>query len=54
MVGLYGGGLSGGLLPDLALNGRQWFYLLAMPFASIFLVVMTAGYTVKRSLGKMV
>ena len=53
LVGLYGGGLSGGLLPDLALDGRQWFYLLAMPVASVILVVMTAGYTVKRSLGKM-
>jgi len=53
LVGLYGGGLSGGLLPDLALNGRQWFYLLAMPVASVILVVMTAGCTVKRSLGKM-
>jgi len=54
LVGLHGGGLSGGLLPDLALNGRQWFYLLAMPVTSVILVVMTAGYTVKRSLGKMI
>lgn len=52
LVSLHGGGLSGGLLPDLALNGRQWFYLLAMPVTSVILVVMTAGYTVKRSLGK--
>lgn len=50
---LYGGRLSGGLLPELAFGPIQWVLLAALPVAAVLLVVLTVGITVKRVLGKM-
>ena len=50
---VYGGKLSGGLLPELALGPGQWVLLAALPVAAVLLVVLTVGITVKRVLGKM-
>ena len=50
---VYGGKLSGGLLPELALGPGQWALLAALPVAAVLLVVLTVGITVKRVLGKM-
>lgn len=50
---VYGGRLSGGLLPELALGPLQWAMLVALPVAAVLLVVLTVGITVKRVLGKM-
>lgn len=50
---VYGGRLSGGLLPELALGPLQWAMLAALPVAAVLLVVLTVGITVKRVLGKM-
>jgi cell division transport system permease protein len=50
---VYGGRLSGGLLPELALGPEQWALLAALPVAAVLLVVLTVGITVKRVLGKM-
>ena len=51
---VYGGWLSGGLLPELALTPMQWTLLAALPVGAVSLVVLTAGITVRRALGKMV
>ena len=53
LIQLYGGRLSGGLLPDFTLAGAQWIYLCLLPVAAVLLVVATVGITVKRVLGKM-
>lgn len=53
VVQIYGGRLSGGLLPVFALDGLQWLLLCLMPMAAVLLVVTTAGMTVKRVLGRM-
>lgn len=50
---IYGSGLSGGLLPDLALNDIQWAVLCALPVAAVLLVMFTVGFTVTRTLGRM-
>ena len=49
----FGAKLSGGLLPELALEPMQWAALAALPVAAVLLVVFTVGLTVKRVLGKM-
>jgi cell division transport system permease protein len=49
----FGAKLSGGLLPELALEPVQWAALAALPVAAVLLVVFTVGITVKRVLGKM-
>ena len=53
VVQIYGGRLSGGLLPVFSLQGFQWALLCLMPLAAVLLVVATAGITVKRVLGRM-
>jgi cell division transport system permease protein len=50
---VYGGRLSGGLLPELAFGPMQWVLLAALPVGAVLLVVLTVGITVKRVLGKM-
>lgn len=50
---VYGGRLSGGLLPELSFGPLQWALLAALPVAAVLLVVLTVGITVKRVLGKM-
>ncbi|MFT5487596.1 MAG: cell division transport system permease protein [Alphaproteobacteria bacterium] len=50
---VYGGRLSGGLLPELAFGPLQWVLLAALPVGAVLLVVLTVGITVKRVLGKM-
>ena len=50
---IYGGRLSGGLMPELAFTPLQWTLLAALPVGAISLVVLTVGITVKRALGKM-
>lgn len=52
-VHVYGGRLSGGLLPELAFGAVQWVLLAALPVAAVLLVVLTVGITVKRVLGKL-
>ena len=49
----FGAKMSGGLLPELALEPLQWAALAALPVAAVLLVVFTVGITVKRVLGKM-
>lgn len=53
VVQIYGGRLSGGLLPVFSLQAFQWALLCLMPLAAVLLVVATAGITVKRVLGRM-
>lgn len=50
---VYGGRLSGGLLPELAFGPLQWVLLAVLPVGAVMLVVLTVGITVKRVLGKM-
>lgn len=50
---VYGGRLSGGLLPELAFGPMQSVLLAALPVGAVLLVVLTVGITVKRVLGKM-
>jgi cell division transport system permease protein len=53
LVQLYGGRLSGGLLPELALGWLHWVCLFLLPVAAVALVVFTVGITVRRALGRM-
>lgn len=50
---VYGGRLSGGLLPEIAFGPLEWVLLAVLPVAAVLLVVLTVGITVKRVLGKM-
>lgn len=49
----FGAKMSGGLLPELALEPIQWAVFAALPVAAVLLVVFTVGITVKRVLGKL-
>ena len=53
LLQIYGSRLSDGLLPGFSLSGLQWGALSLLPVAAVVLVVVTAGITVKRVLGKM-
>lgn len=52
-IQIFAARLGGGLLPDLALTAAQWAVLVGLPVGAVVLVVLTAGLTVTRSLGRM-
>lgn len=52
-LGVFGGRIAGSLLPDFSLSLQQWGMLAGVPVAATALVVLTVGFTVTRTLRRM-